>query len=58
VEKTCARLREAGYDGTLLKANDLLLALDSKGKIVTDRSGEPDVIICNFEVIWKIADQA
>jgi hypothetical protein len=57
LEKTCARLREAGYDGTLLKANDLLLALDSKGKIVTDRSGEPDVIICNFEVIWKIAEQ-
>ena len=51
------RLRSAGYDGSLLQANDLLLALDAGGKIVTDRSGEPDVIICNFEVIWKIADQ-
>jgi hypothetical protein len=58
VQKTCARLREAGYDGSLLKANDLLIVLDSKEKIVTDRSGEPDIIICNFEVIWKIADQA
>ncbi len=57
VKKTCARLREAGYDGSLLKANDLLLALDAKEKIVTDRSGEPDVIICNFEVIWKIDEQ-
>ncbi len=57
VEKTCARLRETGYDGSLLKANDLLIALDSKEKIVTDQSGEPDIIICNFEVIWKIADR-
>jgi hypothetical protein len=57
VEKTCARLREAGYDGSLLKPNDLLIALDTKGKIVTDRTGELDIIICNFEVIWKMADQ-
>jgi len=57
VEKTCARLREAGYDGSLLKANDLLIAVDSQDKIVTDRTGEPDIIICNFEVIWKIANQ-
>ncbi len=56
--RTVERLRTAGYDGSLLKANDLLLALDAGGKIVTDRSGGPDVIICNFEVIWKVADPA
>ena len=49
------RLRAAGFDGTLLKANDLLLALNSKGEIMKDRSGEPDIIICNFEVLWKTA---
>jgi hypothetical protein len=49
-----ARLQKAGYDGSLLKANDLLLALDAKGEIMKDRSGEPDVIICNFETIWKL----
>ncbi len=48
------RLRSAGYDGSLLKENDLLLALDSKGQIMKDKSGEPDVIICNFEILWKI----
>jgi hypothetical protein len=53
--KVIERLRQAGYDGSLLKANDLLLVLDSKGKIVNDKSGEPDVIICNFEVLWKVA---
>jgi hypothetical protein len=58
LEKVIARLREAGYDGSLLKANDLLVAVDSRGEIMKDKSGEPDVIICNFEVIWKVADQA
>ncbi len=55
LRKVLERLRQAGYDGSLLKANDLLLVLDSKGKIVNDKSGEPDVIICNFEVLWKVA---
>jgi hypothetical protein len=54
LRKVIERLRQAGYDGSLLKANDLLLVLDSKGKIVNDKSGEPDVIICNFEVLWKV----
>jgi hypothetical protein len=43
------RLRNAGYDGSLLKANDLLLALDDEGGIMKNRSGEPEVIICNLE---------
>ncbi|MDA8101264.1 MAG: hypothetical protein M0042_16715 [Nitrospiraceae bacterium] len=47
------RLRDAGYDGTLLKANDLLIALDAEGRIMNDRSGQPMVIISNFEILWK-----
>jgi hypothetical protein len=54
LEKVIGRLRNAGYDGSLLKANDLLMALDSNGEIVKDSSGDPDIIICNFEIIWKI----
>ena len=46
----------AGYDGSLLKANDVLLAVDDTGKIMQDGSGEPNVIICNFEMIWKVAE--
>ena len=53
--RTVERLRGAGYDGSLLKPNDLLLALDSDGHVMSDASGSPDVIICNFEVIWKLA---
>lgn len=54
LEKIISRLKDAGYDGSLLKANDLLFAVDPKGGIMKDKTGEPDVIICNFEVIWKI----
>ncbi len=54
LEKTIARLKDAGYDGSLLKANDLLITVDRDGGIMTDKSGGPDLIICNFEVIWKI----
>jgi hypothetical protein len=53
--KVIARLWDAGYDGSLLKPNDLLLAIDARGEIMKDRAGEPDIIICNFEVIWKVA---
>ena len=49
-----ARLKDAGYDGSLLKANDLLLTLNARGEIVKDRSGQPDLIICNFETLWKL----
>lgn len=52
-KKTIERLAEAGYDGSLLEKNDLLIALDTRGKIVRDRAGRPDVIICNLELIWK-----
>ncbi len=56
LQKVKDRLRAAGYDGSLLKTNDLLLALDSKGEIIKDQSGDPDVIICNFEILWKVSD--
>ena len=54
LERVKARLRGAGYDGSLLKTNDLLLAMDAKGQIMKDKTGEPDVIICNFEILWKV----
>jgi hypothetical protein len=56
LEKSKARLRGAGYDGSLLKTNDLLIAIDSRGEIMKDKDGEPDLIICNFEVLWKISE--
>ncbi len=58
LERVKERLRGAGYDGSLLKANDLLISLDSGGQVMKDTSGEPDVIICNFEILWNLRDQA
>lgn len=55
LEKVKENLKNAGYDGSLLKANDLLLAIDSNGKIMNNSYGEPEVIICNFERIWKVS---
>lgn len=52
-ERVKENLKKAGYDGSLLKHNDLLLATDSGGEMVRGMSGEPLVIICNFEFIWK-----
>ena len=50
------RLGRAGYDGSLLRANDLLLAVDSNGEIMNNSGGEPEVILCNFELVWKMPD--
>ena len=50
------KLRLHGFDGSSLKVNDLLLAIDDKGKPMRNNSGEPAVIICNFELIWKISE--
>ena len=55
-DKVKENLRNAGYDGSLLKPNDLLLAVDSSGEIILDASGEPLVLICNFEFIWKLPE--
>ncbi len=55
LDRVKGRLAQAGYDGSLLKDNDLLLGVDSKGRIMNNKGGEPEVIICNFELIWKIS---
>jgi len=49
------KLKNCGFDGSSLRANDLLLALDSKEEVMKDAFGAPVVLICNFELIWKIS---
>ncbi|MBI4690069.1 MAG: hypothetical protein HY754_07350 [Nitrospirae bacterium] len=55
MEKTKERLINTGYDGSSLKANDLLLVMDEKGELMKNSSGKPEIILCNFELIWKIS---
>jgi hypothetical protein len=47
------RLEQVGYDGTLLEGNDLLLALDPSGTVACGEDREPEVRICNFELLVK-----
>lgn len=53
LQRTRERLDQVGYDGTLLELKDLLLAIDGGGAIVLADDGEPDVIICDLEFVWK-----
>jgi hypothetical protein len=55
LDKVKKDLAEAGYEGTYLKRDDLLVALDGKGDIVMEDSGQPMVVICNFEAICKLS---
>lgn len=50
-----AKLPAHGFDGSSLKSNDLLLAVDDNGETMKNSSGEVQVIICNFELIWKVS---
>lgn len=54
LEAVKERLRQHGYDGSSLKANDLLLAVDVNGGVMKDEKGELQAIICNFELIWQL----
>jgi len=49
-----AKLHRNGFEGSSLKPNDLLIALDDNGGLMKDTQGEPQVLICNFELVWKL----
>ena len=51
---TRARLKNVGYDGTLLELNDIIVSLDPDGILVRDSENIPEARICNFELIHKM----
>lgn len=53
LETVKEQLRSVNYDGSQMALNDLLVATHGDNELVVDDSGEPLVIICNFEKIWK-----
>jgi hypothetical protein len=53
-EKVQSDLKNLGYDGCLLKGNDLLLAIGPDQELLKDKTGEIEVRICNFELIKKV----
>ena len=56
LDKVKENLLQVNYDGSLLMFSDLLLATCGENEIVLDDSGDPLVIICNFEQIWKCSE--
>jgi len=53
LESVTTRLYDEGYDGRLLKLNDLIFGVDEDGTILTDASGEPEARICNLGLIGQ-----
>lgn len=51
------RLDMAGFDGEALLENDILIALDPDSNPSIDIHGDPVLIICNLEVIWRKGEQ-
>ncbi len=48
---TISRLYDVGFDGRLLKLNDLIFGIDVDGAILKDACGEPEARICNLGLI-------
>jgi hypothetical protein len=51
IDRVLHKLRNVGYDGSLLKGNDMLLAIDPAGRIRMDEEKQVEVRICNFELL-------
>ncbi len=54
LEVTRSKLRNIGYDGSLLRPNDLLIVLSPDGEPLKDAEGLLEVRISNFELLRKV----
>jgi hypothetical protein len=53
LDRAQARLKHAGFDGSLLRPNDFLLVIDPGGELVRDDDGQPETRLCNFELVGR-----
>ena len=51
---TLSRLKNVGYDGSLLELNDMIITIDPNGDLVLDEDHRAEARICNFELLRKI----
>ncbi|MBN2035629.1 MAG: hypothetical protein JW768_02690 [Chitinispirillaceae bacterium] len=54
LRKVTSDLKNIGYDGSLLRGNDLLLALDPDNRLLYNPSGAVEVRISSFECVAKL----
>jgi hypothetical protein len=55
LDMTARQLRECGFEHLDLRAEHLLLSLSPCGDLVRDRFGQPEVRLCNFELLRPVA---
>ncbi len=48
------RLIEVGVEDLNLRGNHILLSLDSRGRLLMDEDGVPEIRICNFEFLRRL----
>jgi hypothetical protein len=53
-DRLISKMRNLGYDGTLLEINDMLVSINPENEILKDADGYPELRITNFEFIRKI----
>ena len=51
---TLSKMKNAGFDGSLLQSNDILIAVDPNGDYIRDSEYYPESHICNFELIRRL----
>lgn len=56
LEITRSRIKNVGYDGTLLELNDVIISIDPNGSTIMDEENLPKARICNFELLHKLND--
>ena len=54
LQTTKEKLLKAGIEDLNLKGDHILISFDSKGNLVTDNQGNPEIRICNFEFFKKL----
>jgi phosphoenolpyruvate carboxykinase (GTP) len=58
MRRAAARLAEAGVEDLNLRGNHLLLSIDDTGALVRDDHGQPDMRICSFDLLRRVAPAA
>lgn len=50
---TREKLRKVGIEDLNLRGNHILISYDSKGNLIADTGGSPEIRLCNFEFLKR-----
>ena len=55
IQRKRERLRQIGIEDLNMRGTHILLSRDSRGTLVSDASGLPEMRVCNFELLRRVA---